>query len=406
MLSPNTEKKPYAERLSNLRYAYGYPDFSGVIKAVPSDFVVVEQLDVEISNQGEHFWLDIRKTGLSSDRVAKALARHSNVAYRDVGYSGMKDVQAVTRQWFSVWMPKQLDFDWSDFAMDDVEVLGVYKHSRKIKRGTHKANYFEIRVTDLSPQSEYQNSSDGKENDFGTLQQRLEIIKHQGVPNYFGEQRFGRNANNLARAQGLFARELKIKDRSLKSIVLSSARSFLFNLVVSARIKNGTWQSLFANEPAALDGSNAIFTSGNDAESEVENEQRLQALDIHPTAPLWGKEKSKRDRRNNSKNDRDASNEEKAELKANAGAASQLVEFETAVLAQDVELQRGLEQHGLDMQRRALRCVPKDMQYHFEENSLVLKFTLQAGQFATSVLRELVTTQQVPSALKRESSSV
>lgn len=367
MTPPDASSNQYAISLNDLSFAYGRPSIRGVIKQSPQDFLVVEQMEVEPEGEGEHFWLDIRKTGLSTERVAKALARYASVAYRDVGYSGMKDVQAVTRQWFSVWQPKNLNFNWSEFVMDGVELLAVTKHSRKIKRGTHKANHFEITLRDLTDAK----FTGGDLN--GQLEARLSMIAKQGAPNYFGEQRFGRNANNLLKAQAWFARELKIKDRNLKSIVLSSARSYLFNLVVSARVENDSWCSLMPNEPAALDGSNAIFSSAN----EPDNKARLSALDIHPTAPLWGKDKK-------------AAKQGKLAEGPLQQEPQELMLFESAVLTEHDGLRTGLEQHGLEMQRRAIRSVPKNLQYQSQSSSLTLSFTLQTGQFATSIIRELV----------------
>jgi tRNA pseudouridine13 synthase len=345
-----TESNPYLDKLNAQGYAYGLPEVTGRIKEKPSDFQVVEVMDVEPSGEGEHFWLDISKIGLSSERVAKCLARHSGVAYRDVGYAGMKDVNAQTRQWFSVWMPKQLDFDWVEFAQDGVTVHSIKKHSRKLKRGTHKANRFVIRVTNLA------GKIDG-------LESKLKTISSRGVPNYFGEQRFGYSANNLTKAEGLFIERRKIKDRQLKSIVLSSARSYLFNAVLSERIKSNSWDSLFMNEPASLDGSNAVFQTNG----EPENDARLSSLDIHPTAPMWGRGFEK-------------ANEQ----------CFDLAEFEMAIVGEYEHFTQGLEKHGLEYQRRATRSVPKELQYELKGDELELSFTLQKGQFATSILRELI----------------
>ncbi len=340
----------FSSQLDNLSYAFGVPCVSGVIKTQPSDFIVNEMMEIQPSGEGEHFWLDVSKTGLSTDRVAKALARFANVAYRDVGYAGMKDVQAITRQWFSVWMPKQGDFDWRKFSMPGVEILTVTKHQRKLKRGAHKGNAFRLRLSALK-------------GDIPDLSSRLQEIQNHGVPNYFGEQRFGREASNVQRAMELFESGQRIKDRNLKSLVLSSARSFLFNLVVSMRVRDGSWRELFANEPAALDGSNGTFISNN----EPENAHRLATLDIHPTAPMWGRG-----------------------AESSSQAYSKLAELEQAIIAPYKTLAEGLEKFGLEYQRRALRSVPHALSFTMEEDSLVLEFELQTGQFATSVVRELI----------------
>ena len=345
-----SEQNKYQNALSTLAYAFDEPDLRGRIKVSPEHFSVTERMEVVPSGEGEHVWLDISKTQLSSERVAKGLARYAGVAYRDVGYSGMKDVQAVTRQWFSVWLPKNQQLDWSGFDMQGVFVHTISKHHRKLKRGTHKANSFDILVTDI-------------QGDLSLLEARFNQVKRCGVPNYFGEQRFGRDANNLVKAEGLFSRTIKIKDRNLKSIVLSSARSFLFNLVLSERIKSDSWCELLEGEPAALDGSNSVFPSSG----EPANAQRLLELDIHPTAPMWG---------------RGAQRE--SELFA------ELADFEQNIISPFNDVAVGLEAAGLEYQRRAIRSVPKSLEYEISDEGLRVKFELQTGQFATSILRELV----------------
>ena len=344
------ERNKYQIALNSLAYANSAPMLQGQIKSVPENFRVTELMEVTPTGEGEHTWLDISKTQLSTDRVAKSLARYANVAYRDVGFSGIKDVRAVTRQWFSVWLPKNPSLDWSGFEMDGVTVHAAVKHSRKIKRSTHKANRFEIRVT-------------GLQGELSELDGRIAELTAHGAPNYFGEQRFGRDANNLLKAESLFVDGRKIKDRNLRSMVLSSARSFLFNRVLSERVKNGSWRSLMPFEPAALDGSNAIFPSNQ----EPENADRLMALDIHPTAPMWGRG-------------------------ANRGteAYADLAKFEAEILAEHSVLLEGLERAGLDYQRRSIRSIPQSFQVERHGNDVLFKFDLQTGQFATSILRELV----------------
>lgn len=346
----------WLSELGELAYAYGKPEVYGRVKQLPEHFIVTEIMDVEPSGEGEHYWLDITKTRLNTDAVAKTLARFSGVANRDVGYSGMKDFHAVTRQWFSVWKPKGGELDWTNYDIDGVVVNRAVKHSRKIKRGTHKANHFQIRVVDLVTE---ENISD-------RLKSKLERIERSGVPNYFGAQRFGRGANNLAKALDMFSGKRRIKDRNLRGILLSSARSWLFNSVISARIKAGTWLSLYIGEPANLNGSNSVFAVVDLA---AEN-QRLMNLDIHPTAPLWG--------------------EISVEDGQGDPMSAELVELEKGAMSPYEPLMKGLESARVEYQRRALRTVPRALEWRFDDGDLCLSFELQRGQFATSVLRELV----------------
>lgn len=352
----------WSQMLSELSYANGVPEVSAVIKQRPEDFIVVEQMDIEPSGEGEHIWLDISKVRRNTDAVAKSLARFAGVSNRDVGYSGMKDFNAVTRQWFSVWRPKGEPLDWSSYQFEGVELNRIVNHSRKIKRGTHRSNRFEIRLASLKGNEQAKDIE-------AILDHRLSTLRDQGAPNYFGVQRFGRNAGNMPQALEMFRGEKRVKDRSLRSILLSSARSWLFNSVVSERVNTGTWQMLFAGEPANLDSSNSVFTV---KDASLEN-ARLRALDIHPTAPLWGQ----------------------GHESFSEPASVELVDLEHRVLAEYSELKTALESARLDYQRRPLRVIAKRLKWQYEQITderldCVLSFELNRGQFATSVLRELV----------------
>ncbi len=348
----------WASKLADLSYAYGKPSVAARIKRLPEHFKVTELMDIEPSGVGEHYWLDITKTRINTDIIAKSLARFSDVAYRDVGYSGMKDFQAVARQWYSVWKPKGGDLNWSTYEHPGVTLNRVVRHDRKIRRGTHRANHFQIRAEDLT----------GIENVRDYLDNALKRIVDSGVPNYFGPQRFGRGANNLPRALAMLTGEARVKDRQLRSVLLSSARSWLFNQVVSERVRNGTWQSLFVGEPANLEGSNSVFIVTDPANES----ERLAKLDIHPTGPLWG-ELKRREKHG-----------------ADSAASESLSQLEDSVLDDYKRLLDGLENAHVEYQRRAIRAAPKNIKWHFEGNDLCLSFELPKGQFATSVLRELV----------------
>jgi tRNA pseudouridine13 synthase len=347
------EKVDWYQQLQQLSYALGKPDAQAVLKHTPEDFKVVELMPIQACGEGEHYWLDISKVKNNTDQVAKSLARYASVAYRDVGYSGLKDFFADTRQWFSVWMPHDAQFDWQGLSLPGVIIHQVVKHSRKIKRGTHSGNRFKIVMRNVSAQK----------ND---LQLRLDKIISQGVPNYFGPQRFGRNADNMRQAYAVLAVGNHIKNRNLRGLIISSARSWMFNHIVSNRVKAQNWLQLQANEPANLNGSNSVFVTEN---SPLEN-QRLNALDIHPTAPLWG-EGHQQTMRNS--------------MDLHRWESKQLQDFEP--------LMQGLESQRVKYQRRALRAVPQELEWQLEEGDLTLEFRLSRGQFATSVLRELVSTE-------------
>ncbi len=343
-------KYDYLKTLNGLQYLYGKPELVGRLKSECEDFRVTEIMDVVPCGSGEHFWIDATKTNLSTDQVCQLIAKYSGVRFRDIGFSGLKDKRAVTRQWFSVWMPKEPTFDWSEFEADGLQIHSVTKHTRKIKRGTHSANAFKIRITNLDGSSD-------------EIDRRFQSIQSIGVPNYFGLQRFGRNASNLESAMAMFNGTKTIKNQNLRSLVLSAARSFLFNLTVSDRIHSGRFDSIYNQEPMTLAGSNSKFI----AEDNQLNRDRLSAKDIHPTAPLWGRISEK-------------------SLLPN----DELFALENKVINQFPELVRGIESAGVDYARRSIRCIPEQLSLDLDKADLVISFQLPAGQFATSVLRELV----------------
>lgn len=313
---------------------------------------MVEDLAVEPKGEGEHIWLQVTKRRQNTETVAKALARHADVAYRDVGYSGLKDFNAVTQQWFSIYQPKAQPIDWSAFDFSGVQIDKISRHVRKIKRGTHKSNHFAIKIRDFT-------------GDLSDFKNRIKLIGEQGVPNYFGVQRFGRDLNNMRQAIALLVKRQKFKDRHLQSMLYSSARSWLFNCVLSERIANDSWARLHPGEPTNLNGTNSLFN----AENSVDEEARLAELDIHPTAPMWGKYSKNAER-----------------------PYPELHQMELAILDRYADLCVGLEKAALDYQRRALRMKIKDLRCDMDGNELLLQFGLQKGQFATSVLRELLRT--------------
>lgn len=339
----------WASLMSGWAYAYGKPTLIGSIKTVPEDFQVTENLAVEPSGEGEHIWLQITKQRQNTDTVAKALARHTNVAYRDVGYSGLKDFNAITQQWFSIYRPKGQAIDWDAFKFSGVTINQITRHNRKIKRGTHQSNYFKILVREIV-------------GDLTEFNDRVIKIIESGVPNYFGEQRFGRNLNNMRQAYALLVKGQRFKDRNLKSILYSASRSWLFNMVVSERVKMKNWDSFYDNEPANLNGSNSVFNAEN-VQTEL---ARLSSLDIHPTAPMWGKYSQDK-----------------------VARYIDLHQFELSVMEPFKDLCAGLEKEKLSYQRRPVRMQVDQFSYEQQGGDVVIRFNLLKGQFATSVLREL-----------------
>lgn len=325
--------------------AYGFPALKGTLRRTPADFQVTEILDFELSGAGEHDFLWLEKKGANTAWVAEKLARHAGIRESDVGFAGLKDRDAITRQWFSVRRPSAAGTDWDGFELPDVTLLERSRHERKLRRGAHSGNRFRIVITDI-------------EGDPDALNERLSRIKRRGVPNYFGEQRFGHNGNNLKLASDFFAG--KRMPRSKRSIALSAARSYLFNHILQQRLGDGSWNQLQAGESACLDGSNSLF--GVD-ELDPVLQKRCEDLDIHPGGALWGR--------------------------GEASCHGDVLALERAVILPFDEIRQGLEAH-VDQSRRALRLAVRHLEWEIAETELLLEFELTSGGFATAVLREIV----------------
>ncbi len=327
--------------------ALGAPRVSGVLKAQPADFVVEEVFPVEFSDDGEFDWLWIEKCGDNTEYVARQLARLAGVQPKAVSYSGQKDRHAITRQWFCVHLPGKHFPEWGIPESESWKILRKGRHRQKLRLGSHRYNHFTIRLQSL----------DG---DMDDLNSRLAHIR-QGVPNYFGEQRFGRDGGNVPACRQWFASEIK-PGRFERSMYLSAARSFLFNEVLGHRVLDGSWNAGLDGDIYTLRDSGSVFS----AERNEETLSRLSSGDIQPTGPLYGKA---------------------GRLVVSGAAAS----AEQAVYLEFPELCEGLLKHGLSMERRALRLIPQDFQWQFTGNkSLELSFSLPRGCFATALVRELI----------------
>ena len=334
---------------NNEAYVAGQPNISGRIRLSPEDFQVEEDLGFEPDGAGEHVFLQVRKRNANTEWLARQIARVAGVRAGDVSYAGMKDRNAVTTQWFSVQLPGREMPDWSPLLSDDVQLITAVRNSRKLRRGALRGNRFVLVVRELSATS-------------AELESRLRRIAAQGVPNYFGVQRFGHDAGNLDKAEALFNGTLKVRDRHVRGLYLSAARSHLFNQVLSQRVATGTWNNALPGEALMLDGTHSVFVADS---VDATIEQRLTAFDVHPTGPLWGRGLSM--------------------------ARDQALAVELAALMAYETFKNGLEHAGMAQERRALRLPVADLAWQFPAaESVQLSFSLPAGAYATSVLRELV----------------
>lgn len=329
--------------------AFGVPPVHGAIRVEVEDFRVEEIPLITPLGEGTHLWLEIEKHNANTDWVARQLAVLAGVPGRDIGYAGMKDRRGVTSQWFSVALQEARNSAWQDWDIPDAVILGASLHNRKLKRGALRGNRFRIVVRNLEGPAEM-------------LEERLQNVQAEGVPNYFGPQRFGHGGRNVSQGVHWLEHGGRLP-RSKKSIYISAVRSFLFNELVSRRIDLGSWNRIIDGDIASLDGSHSTFPCSM---PDPELVRRCNEFDIHPSGPLPGRGSTVRE--------------------------GESAEIENGVMQPYQALISGLEKAGLNAARRPMRLVPGAMKWVFEEASLVLEFELASGGYATSVLRELVTT--------------
>ena len=336
-------------RIEQLAYAWPRLNASVVWRCRPEDFQVDEQLGFEADGQGEHILLQVQKRNANTEWVARQLARFADVPMRDVSYAGLKDRYAITTQWFSVRLAGKAGPDWNSLSDDEIQILQWDLHQRKLKRGSLKANRFKIVLRELK----------GNQTE---LEDRLRLISHTGVPNYFTEQRFGHDGKNIDMARQMLLENKRIKDRHKRSLYLSAARSMLFNHVLSERVRAGSWNRILPGEDVLLSGSRSHFIADSVDET---IERRLVEWDINPSGPLIGKN--------------------------NKSIETPVSQMEYQYLANYRDWCDALVKAGLKVERRSLRSRVMDLQWHFPAGEqLVLEFMLDKGCYANAVIRELL----------------
>ena len=337
-----------------LARAHGAPPVTGVLRREPADFRVDEELGFEPEGFGPHHWLLVRKTGCTTPYAARLLAARYALPVREVGFAGLKDRHAETTQWFTVPARAPGHDPGSGEIAAGVRIVRAVRGRRKLRRGVHAGNRFSITVRDV-------------EGDRKAFPDRVARVARAGVPSYFGAQRFGRDAGNVAAAAGMLRGDARPPGRLVRGLYLSAARSLLFNQVLHRRVGAGTWNTYVPGDAVVIAGRRRALAPGASPREGGLAEEWVAALRAHPTGPLWGRG-------------------------ARGGVAAQALAFETAALAGCEGWQAGLEAAGLAADRRAFRVVPSNLEWDESAagGGLVVRFSLSRGAYATAVLRELV----------------
>ncbi len=314
---------------------YGTPEISGEIRQTNADFIVNELLPEGFLQAGEHVVVQIEKSGQNTAYLARRLANFAGVREMDVGYCGLKDRHALTTQWFSVYFGSRPQPDWEKWRLEETRILNVASHSKKLRRGDHQCNAFEITIRQLQKEN-------GQSISDSDLQQRMTAIAESGVPNYFGEQRFGKECHNLQVADAWFsgAKRMKVKAGAM---YISAARAYLFNQVLAERVKQGDWAQAINGDLLDDKGQTlgSLFGDG-------EHKQTGAALDTM-----------------------------------------------AAVEARWPLLVEGLRRNRIAVAQRPMVLKPEGLHWQLEKDTLCVKFKLPVGAFATSVLREIINYRDV-----------
>ena len=334
--------------------AFGDPPSRALIRCQPEDFTVSEELGFDLSGEGEHVFLYLQKRNLNTMELLQRLTAVSGVPQRDIGVSGLKDRNAVTRQWFSIGMAGRQEPDWQALeAAGDVKILEQGRHSRKLRRGVHRANRFRLVLRAVTGERD-------------ALEQRLERVRNEGAPNYFGAQRFGRSGSTLEQARRWALGGGRRLTRAKRGLYLSALRAYLFNTVLASRVVAGNWNRLSDGDVCILRGTRSQFTCGI-----VDEELRARASggDVHPGLPLWGRGTS-------------------------AASPPRALQHRES-LTEQLPLCDFLEREGLELAWRPARLLADDFCWQFcDDGALQLDFALGAGCYATALLTEIVQFEQ------------
>ena len=327
------------------------PGIGGRLRARAEHFIVEEIPAYEPSGDGEHTVLWITKKGMTSTYVRDALARIFGVRREDIGMAGMKDRHAVTSQAFSV---PRVDPDEAvarvQEALPDVYVHWARRHRNKIKPGHLRGNRFRITVVDTVPDA------------WERAQAIAAYLRRVGVPNYYGEQRFGREGDNAARGREAL-RGRGPRDRWLRRFLISAYQAHLFNRYLARRVREGHFTHLLRGDIAKKADTGGLFVV-KDVAAEM---PRYERGEIHFTGPMYGYKLWM--------------------------AEDEAGDLEQAILAAENLTLEDFRKARVKGTRRLGRLWLTDLEVTQDEaGHLVFSFSLPKGAFATVVLREFMKT--------------
>jgi tRNA pseudouridine13 synthase len=332
------------------------PGIGGRLRAQPDHFVVDEIALYEPSGEGQHLYVNITKVELTTKDVQRKLVRLFGLRETDVGFAGMKDKNACTTQTFSLSVGHP-DRDFVDSAAARIEnempvtVNWVRLHGNKLRLGHLVGNRFRIVISDL-PGTPVVSAQ--------MARNVVDRLIADGMPNFFGPQRFGAGGNNVDKGLAVLQRKNYVKDRWLRRFLVSAYQSYLCNCYLADRVKSGAFYSLLSGDVAKKHDTGGLF----DVEDLAVEQPRFDAHEISFTAPLFGPKM------------RMAS--------ADAG------DLETRILDNSPITLEDLRKAKVEGTRRQGRLLTPDLTIASADEGVVVEFSLTKGGFATTILRELM----------------
>jgi tRNA pseudouridine13 synthase len=334
---------------------------AGTLRTTDDDFVVDEELPYAPSGAGDHVFVRIEKRGTTTVDAARALARALGVRDRDIGIAGMKDRHAVTRQWLSLPPPVAPEQALA-VELPGVRVLEAHRHAHKLRTGHVRANRFVLRVRGV---------------DAGAAERARQILaalsEPPGAPNWYGEQRFGRDGDNPARGRALITGERPLgRDRRLDRLMISALQSQLFNDWLTARIGDGLYRAVLAGDLLHKRGG-GMFVCDDPATDQA----RLAAGELVVTGPMFG------------------------DRMRMPGTASPALAREAEVLAR-----AGIPREAFSSVRALAEGTRRDAAVEVagatvaavDGSTIEVAFALPGGGYATAVMREVMKSDQAVDA--------
>ncbi len=317
-----------------------FPGTGGALKATPEDFVVEELPAYEPSGEGPHHYVEITKRDLTTPELVRRVARVLEMRQDDIGYAGMKDRQAITTQRLSLPAGKSLAPLAQVDNVLDVRDLGL--HNNKLRRGHLRGNRFRVRVRDCAVEN---------------AAPILGELQAHGWANRFGQQRFGRDGDNLEGGLELLRNPRLRLPHWKRNLLVSAVQSGLFNQYLDARLKDGLFETVLEGDVCGKLPAGALFVASS------ADQPRLEGFEISQTGPLFG-----------------------FKMMAAQGPAG---EREAALLASsglEAESFRPLKAQGA---RRRIR-LPAELSVAVDGNDLLFAFELPPGSYATVLLDEFM----------------